>query len=71
MARAKTIEDYKAISMNAMHSSMKITDEFYSNLSDRDVEIRIASLRQTGDSPDHEELALIRDFLGWMKQQKG
>ncbi len=43
-ARSKTIEDFKAISMNVMHSSMEITDQFYSNLSKGEVEDRIKAL---------------------------
>lgn len=39
LEHAKDIVDFKAISMNAMHSSMEITDEFYSNLNDREVQI--------------------------------
>ncbi len=36
--------DLKAISLNVMHSSMKITDEFYSNLNDGEVQKRINAL---------------------------
>ncbi len=28
VARAKTIENFKAVSMNVLHSSMEITDQF-------------------------------------------
>jgi len=44
MTHAKTIEDYKAISLNVMHSSKEITDQFYSVLNDHQVKERISSL---------------------------
>lgn len=42
MAQAESITDYKAISMNVMHSSMKVTDEFYLNLNDAEIKERIS-----------------------------
>ena len=44
VARAKTIEDFKAVSMNVLHSSMEITDQFYSNLNDKENRDRIGHL---------------------------
>ena len=44
LSHAKTIEDYKVISINVMHSSMEITDHFYSVLNDNQVKERISSL---------------------------
>lgn len=41
MQNAKTIADYKAVSMNVMHSSMDITDEVYSQLGDYEIRNRI------------------------------
>jgi hypothetical protein len=38
---AITSEDYKAMSMNAMHSSIQITDQFYSNITDEEIKRRI------------------------------
>ncbi len=69
MGLAKTIEDYKAVSMNVMHSSMKITDEFYSNLNDNEVQKRIDLLNKGNDSKEqHEEiLDLLNQFLSWKK----
>ena len=43
-ANAQRIEDFKAGSMNVMHSGMKITDEFYSNLNDGEAQNRISTL---------------------------
>jgi len=68
MARAKTIEDYKAISLNVMHSSMEITDQFYSVLNDSQVHDRVSSLGKT-DKPkkasDQDMLSLFQEFLAW------
>lgn len=68
---AKTIEDYKAVSMNVMHSSMKITDEFYSNLNDSEVQNRINLLghqRHTSNE-DQDQLSLLKEFLQWKQQR--
>lgn len=43
-SHAQTIEEYKAISLNVMHSSMEITDQFYSNLNDGEIKEKISSL---------------------------
>jgi hypothetical protein len=69
-AHAKTIVDLKAVSMNAMHSSMKITDAFYSNLSDAEMQGRIDSLGKDNpqSSANDELLALFREFLAWKKK---
>ena len=53
-ARSKTIEDFKAVSRNVMHSSMKITDRFYSVLDDEAVTNRIASLGRDERSIDDD-----------------
>ncbi len=71
-ALAKTIEDYKAVSMNVMHSSMKITDEFYSNLNDGEVQNRISSLGKDVllDQGDEATLDLFKEFLEWRNKPK-
>ncbi len=66
-AHAKTIEDFKAVSMNAMHSSMKITDEFYSNLNDSEVQNRISGLNKENQPSEGSELELFREFINWKK----
>lgn len=73
MKRARDIADYKAISMNVMHSSMGITDKIYSRMRDEDIHERISSLgsgkgRDAG--PDEEVAELIRDFLAWRERAK-
>jgi hypothetical protein len=66
-AYAKTIEDFKAVSMNAMHSSMKITDEFHSNLNDSEVQNRISGLNKENQPSEDSELELFREFINWKK----
>jgi hypothetical protein len=44
MSHAKTIEDYKAISLNVMYTNMEITDQFYSVLNENQVHERISSI---------------------------
>ena len=57
--------------MNAMHSSMKITDEFYSNVNDGEVQNRIDSLGQDRQSgTDNQEIeGLFKDFIRWRKNR--
>jgi hypothetical protein len=58
--------------MNAMHSSMKITDEFYSNLNDDEVQTRIGSLGRAkrSDSGDQQAVDLFKEFLDWKQKTK-
>lgn len=68
LRHSTNIEDYKAVSLNVMHSSMKITDEFYSNLNEDEVRERIGGLgdqksKSAGVELDGSEL--IREFLIW------
>jgi integrase len=44
MNRSKSIADYKAVSLNVMHASMEITDQFYSVQNDSEVKNRIDGL---------------------------
>ena len=66
---ANNIEDFKAVSMNVMHSSMKITDEFYSNINDDGVGKKISALREnTIKSDDNREvLNLLHEFIEWRR----
>ena len=62
--------DYKAVSMNVLHSSMDITDETYSNLDEQDIKSRIGQLgQQMGKAENESEdvLALFQEFLDWRK----
>jgi len=44
LQHARTMADYKAVSMNLMHGDIRITDGIYAVLSKEDVRARIASL---------------------------
>lgn len=46
LARSKTHADYKAVSLNVMHSNIQITDQFYSNISPEEVHNRISSFEK-------------------------
>ena len=50
LKQAKDIGDFKAVSMNLMHSSLGITDSIYAVFSDNDVKERIARLGQIDKS---------------------
>jgi integrase len=41
LARSKSLADFKAISLNAMHSNTQITDQIYSNIPENEVQDRI------------------------------
>jgi integrase len=47
LQNAKDIADFKAVSQNAMHSSMEITDQFYSNQSDSEIKNRIDDISKS------------------------
>ncbi|MBI2331334.1 MAG: hypothetical protein HYU84_04080, partial [Chloroflexi bacterium] len=71
LKRSKNIADFKAVSMNVMHSSIQITDRVYSVLGDSEVMERISSFvdhpEQLGDN---ELLSMFKQFLEWSKQNK-
>lgn len=70
LRQSKSIADHKAISLNVLHSSMEITDQFYSNLNDGEVENRIGSLGKETKSQAQDYLTLIQEFLEKEEQQK-
>jgi len=53
-----------------MHSSMKITDEFYSNLNDGEIQNRISALGKETKAENKDDLVLIREFLDWKRNNK-
>ena len=73
MELAKTIGEYKAVSVNVMHSSVKITDQVYSRLSEDEVYIKVEQLskveidKQGGLEADFK---LFEQFLEWRKSKK-
>jgi integrase len=44
LQHAKTMADYKAVSMNLMHEDIRVTDGIYAPLASNDVQQRIAGL---------------------------
>jgi len=50
LANSQSVSDYKAVSMNAMHSSMEITDQFYSILQDDELKNKIGGLNKNNRS---------------------
>jgi len=68
LERAENIADFKAVSMNAMHSNMEITDTFYSVLQDEEVKNRIGKLNKGGKSKDKREIIkTLEDLLYTLK----
>jgi hypothetical protein len=70
LKRSKNIADFKAVSMNVMHSSMEITDQFYSVLQDEEVKKRISSFSNEVASGEDEIIRKFRRFLEWEKENK-
>ena len=69
---ANSMADFKAVSLNAMHSSMEITDQFYSVLNDSEVKNRIGALGKNGGvdrGNDQDTMKLFKNFLSWMETQ--
>ena len=56
--------------MNVKQSSMKITDEFYSNLNDGEIQSRISYLGKEKAPSNDDALVLIREFLEWKSRKK-
>jgi len=72
LERSETIADFKAVSMNAMHANMEITDTFYSVLQDEEVKNRISGLNKSGKSQDKGEvIKVLEDLLASIKGGSG
>jgi hypothetical protein len=52
LQHAKTMADYKAVSMNLMHDDIRVTDSIYAPLTTNEVQQRIAGLTG-GSMPAH------------------
>jgi site-specific recombinase XerD len=61
LLKAQTMADYKAVSMNLMHSDIKITDSIYAPILSEEVKGRIARLTSDEDSMPGTE---FDDLLG-------
>jgi site-specific recombinase XerC len=73
LEHSKTVADFKAVSLNVMHASMDITDEIYSRLDEKDIQIRIEQLtieKQVSGKVNEDVIALFQEFLEWRKAQK-
>ncbi len=69
-AHSKTIADYKAVSMNVMHSSMNITDEVYSQFGEDEVHKRIDGFSQVQSSLGQNQgdvIALLKQVLAQLE----
>lgn len=70
MQHPQTISDFKAVSLNVMHSSTQVTDEFYSVLSVAELQNRIQNLgNQPGQEESQEEL--FKEFEAFLRWKKG
>ena len=73
LERAKTMADFKAVSMNVMHTNIQITDQVYSRLSEDEVHIKVEQLSKV-DMNEQEDLEadfkLFEQFLEWRKKKK-
>jgi hypothetical protein len=71
MKQATGLVDFKAVSLNLMHSDTKITDNVYGMLSDVDVQGRISRLGDASalgtPSSKAELLARFQELLGQLK----
>ena len=57
-----------AISLNVGHANMEITDQYYSNINDGEVQNRISNLGKEKEQDGYER---YRGFLEWEQSQKG
>lgn len=71
LLHAKTMADYKAVSMNLMHDSIEITDSTYAPMISSDVQVRIAGLSgnitpipDRKSSPTGDDLESLISTLG-------
>jgi integrase len=69
---SKTIADFKAVSMNVMHSSMDITDEIYSKLGDNEIKSRIDAIsnKNNSDANSEETYLLFQEFMSWRNSKQ-
>jgi integrase len=71
LERAKDIADFKAVSLNAMHSSMEITDEFYSVLNNDELQSRISTLgKEHSEKNDNQEtIKVLKGLLARLEKE--
>ncbi len=67
LLHAKTLADYKAVSMNLMHENLEITDGIYAPLLSSDVKTRITGLsNKASSSPDNR----FENYLDSLEKEK-
>ena len=71
LEHSENIADFKAVSMNAMHSNMEVTDTFYSVLKDDDIKKRISNLNKKGKSTgDADIIETLENLLSILKKKR-
>ena len=70
LKQSDTTADLKAVSMNLMHSSLRVTDEIYSILSGDDIQERIANLGGNGSGMSKEDAERIAELVAEKLLQK-
>ncbi len=73
LERAKTMADFKAVSMNMpMHSSIRTTDEVYSRLNDSEMQVKIERLgnaiERAGEN-NEVDFRLFQAFIQWWRSR--
>lgn len=63
LQHAKTMADYKAVSMNLMHEDIKVTDQIYAPLLSNEVRQRVAGMLQSPTSQPDDELTAYLNSL--------
>lgn len=73
LEHSRTMADFKAVSLNVMHSKIQTTDEVYSRLSVEEVHTRVGALGHVkqGQSGDMEsDFQLFLKFKEWLEENK-
>jgi hypothetical protein len=71
LEHSDNIADFKAVSMNAMHSNMEVTDTFYSVLKDDDVKKRISNLTKKGNPQTEDEIIkTLENLISTLKKKR-
>lgn len=70
ISRATTIADLKAISLNLMHSDIKVTDGVYSVLSEEEIFERVGNLEEDVNTRENnvEIILLLEELLKVLKK---
>ncbi len=69
LQHAKTMADYKAVSMNLMHEDIRVTDGIYAPLAGHEVQDRITGLTNSPKSVSSANPELATLLSGLSKEQ--